>query len=686
MKARVEQLALRFRLPAGAPRVHAQLPSIERALHARLADLISAQLEAIEEGSDEVIVVREAIARVSLRIGEHVRDAAALERVSHAARDAVIALLARPADDDEHVRRFPSDAAYAGAFIVELLAGTAWDRWYFDSFTRFRRADHARTIAALLADADTECMGLFAWLEQRGRFADLLRLVGPTAARALASASSLSTAAAIPPSDLAPLAVATFAIAESLGISIDVASRSELLTEYFRQHTERPEWTDRRALTDWTWRFMRWIAAREPSAAFTVTLSGGPPPALVSLLAERLDWLDGETILGRVASLSQQAPAPRLLVEPGSDQHPLAPRHAAQIRIISQAIDRGSLRLDLRGEPHDQMLLRMLAALHHNDPSAPSRPDQALVAALEAVLRAASTLVDDPPTRPDGNAPIVSGADAQALLRALTRRGTSLAGAHSSIAGIYLLVRPLADLRMERLAEQAGVRWAPLLAALAMKLVGARPPFDDATRVWIGASDVDLTTLEEPGLLALQRLLFHSLADQRHLPTDSAAVASFQWRDEHFVALADATGACWPLVARESTRATEDLLATWRDATAPDLERAVPTRGPTTDLDSLPAVSALSPFVEVCITSIATGVLRAMSRWLPGISGSSAPFLVTNCIARRGAVVATDDDISVTLDRAPLDVVLEMAGCFSPMTSATWLGRAVRFSFARREG
>jgi len=166
MKARVEELVLRYRLPRDAPRLHAQLPSIERALHSRLADEIASQLEAIDEGSEEVIVVREATAHVTLRIGEHARDAAALERVAQAARETVVALLARPADDDEQVRRFPSDAAYAGSFIVELLGGTAWDRWYFDSFSRFRRADARTTVVALLAGADTECMALFAWLEQ----------------------------------------------------------------------------------------------------------------------------------------------------------------------------------------------------------------------------------------------------------------------------------------------------------------------------------------------------------------------------------------------------------------------------------------------------------------------------------------------------------------------------------------
>jgi hypothetical protein len=59
------------------------------------------------------------------------------------------------------------------------------------------------------------------------------------------------------------------------------------------------------------------------------------------------------------------------------------------------------------------------------------------------------------------------------------------------------------------------------------------------------------------------------------------------------------------------------------------------------------------------------------------------PFLVRNCLARGGCVRLDADVADVTLDPAPLDSVLELAGYLKPMESAPWFGRRVRFSIAR---
>ncbi len=675
MKARVEELVLRYRLPRDAPRLHAQLPSIERALQSRLADEIAAQLAAIDEGSEEVVVVREATAHVTLRVGEHARDAAALDRVAQAAREAVVALLAHAADDEEQVRRFPSDAAYAGSFILELIGGTAWDRWYFDGFSRFRRADAAATVLALLADADTECMALFAWLEQRGRFAEVLQLVGPSAARALASAVPAATTS-VPPADLVPLAVAAFAIVASLGVSVDAARHATLLAEYHRYDPGRPVWTDRGALTEWTWRFTRWLLSHAASDVTSGTISATPPPALVSLLTGQLDWLEGETILARIAALSAQPAESRIIHARAMTGHVPSPRHAAQLRIIAESLRRGSLRLDLHAEPRDQVVLRLLATLFSSDPAPSARPEEALVALLDEIVASAQCRGNAAP-----NASVESD-DAAALLRALVSARATDDGVRSSFAGIFLLTRPIADLRLDRLAERAGVPWPPLLAALATKLLGAAPPFDEALQVWIGASEAGPAPLAEDALHSLLRALLETLADQHQLPRDVAALTDFDWRGESFLAVAEESGTCWPLVVRQRDDAAATLLDAWRTAMGTEPQLVEATRRPTADLEALPLTPELSPVVDVYVSAVATCVMRALSRWLPGLAGSSMPFLVRNCIARGGVASVTDEEIAIVLDRGPLDVVLEMAGCFAPITSSTWVGRAVRFSFA----
>jgi hypothetical protein len=62
------------------------------------------------------------------------------------------------------------------------------------------------------------------------------------------------------------------------------------------------------------------------------------------------------------------------------------------------------------------------------------------------------------------------------------------------------------------------------------------------------------------------------------------------------------------------------------------------------------------------IAKLARGVLSRFARRLPGFSDSSAPFLWHNLLAVSAAVDASDDGLTVLLDRCPLDVLLSISG------------------------
>jgi hypothetical protein len=166
----VAELAVRYRVPRGASIAAAQVPLLERAMQMGLASQVAEQIAAIADDGPEVVVLREATARVTLRPSDWSLDHAMLERVGRAAREAVIARLARPPGDDDMVR-FATEAEFVGTFVVELLEGTAWERWYYGAFRRFRRGGARETLERLLADAGIDRGSLFAWLEARGRLA-----------------------------------------------------------------------------------------------------------------------------------------------------------------------------------------------------------------------------------------------------------------------------------------------------------------------------------------------------------------------------------------------------------------------------------------------------------------------------------------------------------------------------------
>jgi hypothetical protein len=66
---------------------------------------------------------------------------------------------------------------------------------------------------------------------------------------------------------------------------------------------------------------------------------------------------------------------------------------------------------------------------------------------------------------------------------------------------------------------------------------------------------------------------------------------------------------------------------------------------------------------------------------LPGFCGASPGFLRERALARTAEARVFPHEVSLVLDSAPLDVVLEMAGYFRPIELVGWLGgRTVGFT------
>jgi len=220
------------------------------------------------------------------------------------------------------------------------------------------------------------------------------------------------------------------------------------------------------------------------------------------------------------------------------------------------------------------------------------------------------------------------------VLRALagTAVGAGADGDPMESAGLYLLTRGVLDVQLSMHAADAGVPPDLLRAALATHWFGISAPFDRATALWVGTESDELAGLSDcaAGLADLERSLFATLVDQRTL-----------------------------------------------DAMPPDDADAV---APGVSLLARGCPAAQARFVA----RIAWMVMRAWSRWLPGIGQASPAFLLGHALARGGRARVSDSRIDVFLDPASLDVVLEMAGYFKPIESVAWLGgRTVTFAVDR---
>ncbi len=225
----------------------------------------------------------------------------------------------------------------------------------------------------------------------------------------------------------------------------------------------------------------------------------------------------------------------------------------------------------------------------------------------------------------------------EALTRALVERSTAMAdeGEPTAGASLYLLSRAVLDGGLPGLATTHGVPLDALLAGLAVSWLRLDWPLDGPAHDWTGATSREATApavLEQaaPQLKALAEVLRARLRDQG-LP----------------------------------------------DITAPETgdSRA----------DARPGWPLWSPEVAASLDDIAGALLRSWARWLPGLKEASAGFLLERCLRRAGAVRVSDSHIAVTLDPAPLDVVLQMAGYLQPIAALPWRhGRAVSFTVRRR--
>ena len=150
---------------AGATALHALIPVSGPGTRVVSRDALEERLATSLGDNEEVVVVREARVAVALTPGDCRLGSSVANRVSTAAAESITAILKAPKDADK-VARFENQTAFAGAFIVDLLASRAWDRWCYGPFRRYRRATMLETIAAVLDENDR--VGILRWLRSHG--------------------------------------------------------------------------------------------------------------------------------------------------------------------------------------------------------------------------------------------------------------------------------------------------------------------------------------------------------------------------------------------------------------------------------------------------------------------------------------------------------------------------------------
>lgn len=653
MDDRIGALHLHYRIRGGGSLWPALFAGFDRAVRAGLGEALSRRMTAMLGDDKAVIVVREIKAFVALDKTDCTLDSQVVEYISRASAQAVLTMLSGdpPADS---VMRFEDQTEFVASFIVALIDGSAWDRWYYGAFHRYRRADPIATLRAVLEESGAEVATVFSWLSRRGHLAALLALISPREARRLLDGG------AKPPDLPHP--------ADGSAILVGAAKRLLALLEPqrgdpsgFDQRIElflaarpiAPDWTSTSSLSVWVMQLLHFVLRLHDVIP---TPTPREQDAIRALLAGPLDWLDTrwlEAQLFGAAQGSQGAPA----AIPALRRQLLTPRQERVLDLLARSLRDGVLNLaGIDGE--DEIIVRLIASAGAGVASG-GPLDRSIIAVIEQAVRAFLATQGSSPAVPAGlganhasgqpacNASLrphavgsiealrAAGPSALALLDAMLSAHGQVAepAKASESAGIFLLARAVTDMRLPALARQTKVALAPLLAALAAKWSGAALPADHAMALWSGAERADPADLDAAGsaLEALNDALVELLLDRHVL---SAAMA-------------------------------RDVIA--NDAAS--LNHELPCARQT----------------DHCLAATACILLRGWAHWMPGVADSSPLFLLERTVRRAGSVCLSDQRILVEFDPAPLDIVLQMAGYLAPIDNVAWLsGRSVFFTLRDR--
>lgn len=546
---------------------------LDQIARAELPGVLAAMLDSVYGDDPAVYVVRRVHAEFALRTD----GPAAGRRWAGALASAIVTTIANDQAGGGNLVRFADDAEYLACYLAEHVRGNAAWHWYFWPLAAWHAETTGTAVRALLAGRPA--LPVLAALHRQDMLAAVLDKLPDDAVAELAAGSGRPPATADDVSGLWPLITAAVAIAEVWGLWTGAPLTALDVARDYRSRAV-PDWRSTTALTMIVVDILRHLAAqghlRSPSAP--------PPPEL----AARFDWLDvGLLLPGLVAA------SPNLVRQ----REELVLRVLANVLAGSTAL-RDAVRFAGPG-PRAALLLRAAVIAEH-----PEWTDDGLVAAvLEGVLDRWTAWAADP------------------VLAQLTVADDTTVE-ESRCAGVLLLLRAVADLRVPAVLARAGVADALpyVLLAVACRLTGADPS-DPAVAAFAGRP-----------------------AEVRRT-----------WRQVHRLA-----------------RLRRELLAQAHIQRLPELA----------DPD-LPDGKLGLPKADAVVGLLACAVLRTWSRWLGRFSESSTGYLLAHFVRRPGRLRWTAEELVVELDSGPLDVVLSLAGYDKPLESVPWLGeRTVRYRMA----
>lgn len=773
MNGRIGQLHNHYRVVgARGARQEALAARLERVMREQMAASFEAALEEAFAGDEAVYVLRRMKVSTLLTGINDSTDAGVARRWAGRLADAVVHIISKDDGDGANLIRFDDQADYVAHFIVALLQGSAWERWYYAAYAPLRSLSAPAALREVLLDNRQHVPAILGKLHEHGQLDALLAALDEQTRRLLwreDSAAGTRTA----PDELRPLFAGALELADQAGLWARGGARpdGEALFEVYASGTNGAiDWRDRRALAFSLFDIMRFLSQRGYLRA-----ANGDEEFLLKLNAAlaNLDWLDAEWLRAQLLRLLGEARSSDLPPRPAAQP---TPRQRDLLYTLAALVREEGWKLNGDATDASADALRLFAMLVRR---APQWADDAAariliehVLTLGRLLRHAHEELSSrlrggdvegalrllaPGARSAGAGvacEFVARLGEQGIELAENLSGRRRAGAHgveqieSACAGLSLLLRTILEMRLHRVAEEAKFpspgeegkftsrgeaaidarpagmsdarpagmsRFGALLLTLGLRLGGAasvspegvdeglcvlanlteRATLDDVRACW--------TETDEAHHALFQTGLLRVAAGQRLLSADVMHLYQLELEGVGAVLIAgDESAQVWPLgcslrpqveVAEivagwldaweEAAGVRPALVAFERDAGGDEALWKVHEQGRASLLAAWAALqhgrlglpeTDLTVFLAACL------LLRTWARWLRQFSSSSVPYLLDNFIRRDGKLSKGREELLVELERAPLDIVIEMASYLDELERVPWLeNRRVEF-------
>lgn len=725
MEARVGHWRCRYRILGPAAEGEAALQRLQRVAQRQLAGAFDTALDLAFEGDPAVYVLRRLQARVTLLQALETPESMLAAHWSERVSGAVVRAIAHDSGDGANLMRFADQADYVAHFIAALLSGHAWDRWFYAAFSDLRRLSTSEAVLAVLLRNQPYLAAILRHLFRLGFLDQLLASLGPEAGRRLWLELVSQRAAPLGAEAFAPFIWTAVRVARGLELwGSSAPGEDALVAEYLATRPAPPDWTDRRALAQALFQVLRFFAARGYLGNSGAIARQRFEERREHALAD-LDWLDREWLAAALLSIMTPPPLYQAQPDKRDARRPLlTPTQQALLVRIRDLIAAQTVRLDTVNPDSDANALRLFTALIEAEARWEQYPGvgeiikRLLLCWKWTLLSAdASTLMRDvadrsadapfelpaldaPPSARDAFESIRSlGVPALDVLRALTastaQPGPRAAGEvwQSGCAGVFLLIRALLDARLPQVFQAAVDAGAlpSFLAAIGVQWGGR---IDPGIALWAGLNPTTLkvSDLVIPESDAVLNGLFAMLKRRCGIDTTVARFHEVSLCGRQALVASNAAGDIWPLGcwvdSTGPSAAATFLRKQWHALTGSEPEILEDDTGREALENALADLSKGWPAevpVNLAVTLAAIAALRLWARWLPGLSGSSAPYLLKNFIRRPGAIQSGERCIEVYLEPGPMDVVLELAGYLREIEDVPWLDhRKVVFHLEQR--